>query len=173
MAKAKDCPECSWMEEEIKRLDKVVKKLRKSAATESPEGGLHYRNFEVVWAEYPEKKGKHDAWLKFKAQVKTPENLANIHKALENYKADMVKVREKHPERPWLHGGTWFNHRWEDFIGYQAPGVCVEPYKPNKVEALNPEEYVKPQDLKKLFKDFNRSLKSTPRASNKFVEPIK
>ena len=130
-------------------------------------------HFDSVWAEYPEKKGKHQAWLHFKAQVKTPEDLANIRKALDTYKADMAKVRQVHPERPWLHGSTWFNHRWEDFIDYQAPGKTATPYQPKKIEAPKPEECVDPKELQKMVKSFNRGLKSVPRASNKFVETLK
>lgn len=158
-------------------LDGIIKevvKLRKQIPKEDSQSVKAWRiHFDSVWAEYPEKKAKHAAWLHFKAQVKTPEDLANIRKALDGYKADMVKVRKDHPERPWLHGSTWFNHRWEDFIDYQAPGKCAEPYKPKKVEPLKREECVDPAELKKLVGDFNRKLKSTPRASNKFVEPLK
>jgi hypothetical protein len=156
----------------IIHLVKEVKKLRKLVPKDNRNMKTWRLNFDNLWACYPEKKGKHDAWLKFKTQVKTVEALLNITNALRNYIADMERVRKDHPERPWLHGSTWFNHRWEDFIDYQAPGVCAKLYTPNKVEASKPEECIPPDDLKNMLKDFNRSLKSTPRASNKFVEPL-
>ena len=156
-------------------LAKEVKRLRKQIPKDDSQSVKAWKiHFDSVWAEYPEKKGKHQAWLHFKAQVKTPEGLANIRKALDNYKADMAKVRQVHPERPWLHGSTWFNHRWEDFIDYKAPAKLQAPRpQSEKFEAPKAEECVDPAELKKLVSNFNRSLKSTPRASNKFVEPLK
>lgn len=104
----------TWITKEVKRLRKLVPKDDRNMK--------RWRAFfDSVWAEYPEKKGKHAAWLHFKAQVKTTKDLIDISAALENYKTDMERVREQHPERPWLHGSTWFNHRWEDFIDYTAP----------------------------------------------------
>lgn len=153
------------------RLIQEVKKLRKQIPKDSRNMKTWKLNFENVWNQYPEKKGKHNAWLHFKAQVRTPQALINITKALRNYKKDMVHVRKSHPERPWLHGETWFNHRWEDFIDYQAPEACAIPYKPNKVETPNRADCVPPEDLQKLVKDFNKGLKAVPRASTKFVEP--
>ena len=78
-------------------------------------------NFENIWKCYPEKKGKHAAWLSFKTQVWTVDAVININKALKNYIADMARVRESHPDRAWLHGSTWFNKRWEDYIDYKPP----------------------------------------------------
>lgn len=153
---------------------KEVVKLRKLIPKEDKRSLKALKiHFDSIWAEYPEKKGKHAAWGHFKAQVKTDDDVANIRKALVNYKADMIKVRAVHQERPWLHGSTWFNHRWEDFIDYQAPDKLEAVRTIEKVEPLKREDFVQPADLKKLVKDFNRKLKSAPRASNKFVEPIK
>lgn len=110
----KECGECHSLKAEIKRLRKLVPKDTRDMK--------RWRlNFEIVWDLYPEKKGKHAAWLSFKNQVKGNAAFLNITKALKNYMADMAHVREQHPERPWLHGSTWFNHRWEDFIDYKAP----------------------------------------------------
>ena len=72
--------------------------------------------FEKIWNDYPEKHGKDTAFLKFKAQIKTIEDFERITTALENYKIDMVRVRETHPERAWLYGQTWFFKRWKDYI---------------------------------------------------------
>lgn len=158
-------------------LDEIIKevvKLRKQIPKDDSQSVKAWKiHFDSVWAEYPEKKGKHAAWSHFKAQVKTPDDLASIRKALDNYKADMAKVRQVHPDRPWLHGSTWFNHRWEDFIDYQAPGKVVTPYQPKKVVPIKPEECVDPKELQKMVKKFNQGLKSVPKASNKFVEPLK
>jgi len=75
--------------------------------------------FEAIWERYPEKKGKHKAKNHFNAQVKTMEDYDNICKALDNYMIDVAHIRSSiHPSRPWQHGGTWFNHYWEDYIDY-------------------------------------------------------
>lgn len=158
-----------WLAEQVKRLRKKGAKKNVSSAKKS---GDRWDTFERLWNLYPEKKGKHKAWSHFNAQVKTPEDLNNFFGAVANYKKDMAKVRKDHPDRPWLHGDTFFNHRWEDFIDYQAPGKCVEPYKPNKPESLKREDCVPAEDLQKMVKKFNQGLKSVPKASTKFVEPL-
>lgn len=157
-------------------LDEIIRevvKLRKQLPKDDRNMKTWKLNFENIWAEYPEKKGKHAAWLSFKNQVKTTQALLNISKALANYKDDMARIRMDHPERPWLHGSTWFNRRWEDFIDYKAPGKLVKEYKPKKVVPIKPEECVDPKELQKMVKKFNQGLKSVPKASNKFVEPLK
>ncbi len=168
----KECEKCHWMPTEIQSLKAEIKRLKKQIPKDNRNMKTWKLNFENVWSEYPEKKGKHAAWLSFKNQVKTVEALLNISKALVNYKKDMAHIRKTHPERPWLHGSTWFNHRWEDFIDYNPPGVCAIPYTPNRVEPVKREECVPAEDLKKMVKKFNKSLKTVPKASNKFVEPL-
>ena len=159
-------------------LDEIIKevvRLRKAAPKDNRNMKTWEAAFDLIWDDYPEKKGKHAAWLSFKNQVKTHNDLVEIGVALRNYKADMALVRAAHPERPWLHGSTWFNHRWEDFIDYQAPGkiAAPEPTKTKQAEPVPKEDLIPASDLQAMLKNFNRKLKSAPRASNKFVEPIK
>ena len=156
----------------IKEVVKLRKQIPKDDSLSMKAWKIH---FDSVWAEYPQKIAKHAAWLHFKAQVKTPEDLANIRKALDNYKANMAQVRIESPERQWLHGSTWFNRRWEDFIDYQAPAQLAKP-PPAKTKQADPipeEDLIDPGKLQGLLKNFNRTLKSAPRASNKFVEQLK
>lgn len=78
--------------------------------------------FASIWSKYPEKKGKHQAWLKFKKQVVTDQDWLDILRALENYKNDMARIRANgHPDRRWQNGATWFNHNWKDYIEYKPP----------------------------------------------------
>jgi hypothetical protein len=79
-------------------------------------------NFEAIWAHYPEKKGKEKAFTHFKAQIKTAQDLWNVNVALKTYITDMARVRSNgHPDRAWLHGDTFFNKRWKDYIDYKPP----------------------------------------------------
>lgn len=78
--------------------------------------------FEIIWFQYPEKKGKHEAWIKFKNQVKTVQDWLDIQKALQNYIKDMERIRKAgHPDRRWQYGSTWFNHYWRDYVDYKPP----------------------------------------------------
>lgn len=115
--------------------------------------------FEKTWSEYPEKKGKDEAWIKFCNQVETLEDVENFRRALVNYKKDMVRVRKTVPDRQWLHGSTFFFRRWKDFLDYKPPGNRSKPHTPVKVDTPKAEDCVPAGDLKNLVKDFNKSLK--------------
>jgi hypothetical protein len=67
--------------------------------------------FARAWEAYPLKRGKHDAQRHFVAQVKSEERAQHVLRAIENYKAECAALN-----RPYQHGETWFNHRWEDFV---------------------------------------------------------
>ena len=77
------------------------------------------KEFEKLWKKYPRKKGKDRAYVHFTTQVRTPEDLININKAMNNYIAEIkrMKTEEQHVK----HGSTWFNHNWKDDIDYKPP----------------------------------------------------
>lgn len=93
----------------------------KGIKTSSANDDFWRDEFEKIWSQYPEKKGKEEAWVKFKAQVKSEQDLDNIHLALDNYKDDMDRVRKTHKDRAWQNGSTWFNNRWRDYVNYEPP----------------------------------------------------
>ena len=96
------------------------------------------QKFEEIWKPYPEKKGKEKAKGHFKAQVLTFEDFKNIQVALENYKVETARVRaSSHPDRAWMHGGTWFKFNWKDFIDYQPPEDTKEKTWSDKYEEKN------------------------------------
>lgn len=117
----------------------------KGIKTSCANDDLFRLEFEKIWSQYPEKKGKEEAWVKFKAQVKSEKDLDDINVALGNYKEDMDRVRKTHPERAWQNGSTWFNNRWRDYINYEpppAPKKEVGGLPPPDNDSLNHNELV-------------------------------
>lgn len=87
-----------------------------------PDAPNSRNNFEWLWNEYPEKKGKEKAWFKFKAQIKSPEDYENICVALANYKNDVKRIRlNGQPDLRWQYGSTWFHSNWKDYVDYRPP----------------------------------------------------
>jgi len=73
--------------------------------------------FEIIWGKYPRKLKKHIASLKFKKQVQAEQDWLDIQQALKNYIHDTEHIRANgHPDREWMHGSTWFNHVWKDYV---------------------------------------------------------
>lgn len=90
--------------------------------------------FEKIWKEYPHKRGKEKAWLKFKKQVVTEEDWVNIQTALTNYIAEVEHKRKNgHSDLDWQHGSTWFNNNWRDYVKMEVPAVSDNP---NEWEAI-------------------------------------
>lgn len=138
--------------EESRVEEKRVKPLRPGKP--DPNSETWRLHFENLWKDYPEKKGKHEAWIRFKKQVTTVEALFNITRALKNYKTDMERIKIDHPTRAWLHGSTWFNHRWSDFVNYRPPAQA-EPKtsfekKRNVVDRWAETREAKPDECKPI-----------------------
>lgn len=72
--------------------------------------------FNLIWGKYPRKMGKDAASDKFRVQVKTLQDWLDIQNALDNFvrKLQIDKTEEKFI----LHGSTWFNRRWHDWVNY-------------------------------------------------------
>lgn len=86
-------------------IQEVIKKIKKNKNYDS--------DFDLLWAIYPRRLGRKDAFRHFKASVKTEGDIANIKIALNNFIA-YIKA-EKTEEKYISHGSTWFNN-WEDWI---------------------------------------------------------
>lgn len=76
-------------------------------------------DFDSVWKEYPERKGKKQAERHFRASVKTDADLTALHTALEKYKAQVKANRDSGWSRPWMNGSTWFN-QWQDWVEHEV-----------------------------------------------------
>jgi tRNA U55 pseudouridine synthase TruB len=73
-------------------------------------------DFDALWAIYPNKLGKKQALLHFKASVKNEKNYEDIKKALNNY-IESIRGTEA---RFIKHGSSWFNN-WQDWVNYEKP----------------------------------------------------
>ncbi|MCH7628475.1 MAG: hypothetical protein IH997_07125, partial [Proteobacteria bacterium] len=110
--------------------------------------------FEKIWSNYPEKKGKEAAWIKFKNQVKTDADWEDIQKALINYKADVESIRNNgHSGRAWQNGSTWFNNNWRDYVNYKPPGEEGGP-----VEETEEEREAKTQAINENFERYEKKI---------------
>ncbi|GAG10247.1 unnamed protein product [marine sediment metagenome] len=96
----------------------------------------HKKEFDLIWQKYPRKIDKSIAFDRFKAQVKTEDDLQLIGVAVKKFAAEMEREA-----RPWdkiLYGGTWFNKRWRDWAEF------VPPKTPEEVRASKPFKMVCP-----------------------------
>lgn len=77
--------------------------------------------FEGVWGRYPRKLGRDAALKSFRSALKGGATTEQFGAALDRYIADL---REKRTGEEYiLHGSTWFNGRWKDWLDYKPPSV--------------------------------------------------
>lgn len=70
-------------------------------------------DFDLIWNDYPNKKGKAKSFAEYKKAIKAGVTNDTIHKGVTNYALE-VKNKRTAPEYI-AHGSTWFNNkRWED-----------------------------------------------------------
>lgn len=67
--------------------------------------------FAAIWADYPRRIGRKEAWRHFRATVKSTDDLTRIRAALAHYKAEIVGREQRFIQL----GRTWFN-QWEDWV---------------------------------------------------------
>ena len=69
-------------------------------------------DFELLWSDYPRKRGKKEALKHFRASVKNADDLDAIRKALDAYirEIDEQQIKERYIQ----YGATWFNN-WRDW----------------------------------------------------------
>ncbi len=91
-------------------------------------------DFDPVWALYPKKIGKKEAFGYFNTTVKDDKDRANIQKAIENYLKHIEA--EKVPTRYIKKGCNWFDD-WEDWVDFivEAPEPEPEKFKFHEVKA--------------------------------------
>lgn len=100
---------------EAKAVSEAKADTRKARVARTPE---YSEEFEKIWKEYPEAKGKKTAYGHFRASVKTDADLTNLHTALKNYKAQIQAHRDSGWARPWMNGSTWFN-KWDEWVNHK------------------------------------------------------
>ncbi len=74
------------------------------------------REFEEIWNRYPNKDGRKEAERHFMAGVKTPQDIADLEHALQNYLAHLKANSWKQPKS----GSTFFNN-WRDWTAWVEP----------------------------------------------------
>ena len=73
--------------------------------------------FESLWKLYPRKKGKSSVTKKAMKELQQA-GFETVKEAIENYKEEIRKNRTE--ERYILHGSTFFNGRWRDYIADES-----------------------------------------------------
>ena len=75
--------------------------------------------FEELWKLYPKKRGKSAVSKKAIKELKKA-GFDTVKRAIENYKAEIKKNRTQ--EQYIMHGSTFFNGRWRDYIESEVSG---------------------------------------------------
>jgi hypothetical protein len=78
-------------------------------------------DFDLVWSEYPRKRGREKALTHFNAQIKSRADFAALQSAIRNYRRETELLATE--EQFVLHGSTFFNARWRDYVD----GVWKQP----------------------------------------------
>lgn len=81
--------------------------------------------FEELWKLYPRKKGKSAISKKAMKELQKA-GFETVKRAIENYKEEIRKNRTE--ERYILHGSTFFNGRWRDYIADESEVTANDPY---------------------------------------------
>jgi len=141
---------CSTLKDKDKDKDKDIKRVKDNYIKSNI---TSVDNFENLWIKYPNSVGKKQALRHFKSSVKSPTDLENIKKALDNYlKTDNVK-------RGFIqNGSTWFNN-WQDYVNYVEPKKTID--NPNAKPSA-PKYRVDPEE-EKMAKEYRKRLKKVRR----------
>lgn len=121
----------------------------KTPPAPAPSPALNQSLFDEAWREYPRRIGKADAARHYRAQVKTRSEHEALLSAIRNYRQELQILGTE--ERFVMHGATFFNARWRDFID----GVWQSPSKgrPALASAPKPTVAKPPSEAERLFAD--------------------
>ena len=108
------------------------------------------KQFNELWAVYPNKQGKQKALMSYKKAVKSGVTFDEIMQGLQNYR---FYIEQKGVEQQYIkHGSTWFGQRgWED--DYTITERVKKPRNRN-INEMNNEvfvEFLKGEDLTKPY----------------------
>ena len=94
----------------------------------TPSGREVNAHFETLWALYPSKRGKNQVTAKAKRRLMQVDAAA-METAIARYVAE-VEVAPY--DRQWLNGSTWFNGRYQDYLGDDyAPKPVLSGARPS------------------------------------------
>lgn len=106
---------CNTEKEIEKELELEIEldKDAKPKNTPTMSASVLQNDFDLIWKDYPNKKGKSKAFAEYKKAIKAGVTNATIQTGVTNYALE-VKNKRTAPEYV-AHGSTWFsNKRWED-----------------------------------------------------------
>lgn len=104
-----------------KDIEKEIDKEKEKPSNKLPEKKLK-SDFESIWKEYPNKKGKAKAFTAYKKAIKDGVDNQTIINGISAYKKE-IDIKRTEPEYV-AHGSTWFSQkRWED--DYQTNGKVI------------------------------------------------
>lgn len=129
-----------------------IDKEQKKPVNKLPEKDLK-SNFDSIWKEYPNKKGKVKAFTSYKKAIKDGVDNQTIIDGISAYKKE-IEIKRTEPEYI-AHGSTWFSQkRWED--DYQTSGKVINstfaqeaPMSVDNLEVSDEEERMYQEYLKK------------------------
>ena len=138
-----------------KELDIDRDKEQKKPSNKLPEKDLK-SDFESIWKEYPNKKGKAKAFTAYKKAIKDGVDNQTIIDGISAYKKE-IEIKRTEPEYI-AHGSTWFGQqRWED--DYQTKGKVINsmfaqeaPTTADNIEVSDEEERMYQEYLRKQGK---------------------
>ena len=81
--------------------------------------------FEELWKLYPKKRGKSAVSKKAMKELQKA-GFDTVKRAIENYKAEIKKNRTQ--DQYIMHGSTFFNGRWRDYIADENEVTSNDPY---------------------------------------------
>jgi len=115
---------------------KEEKETNNSKAVSAPKVLEYDLQFEEAYASYPRKVGKKSGYKIYLREIKTPEDYANLKKAIFNYSEDLRRINAE-PGR--IKHFPTFMASWEDWINYENLVPKKTKYNPltGKVEEDN------------------------------------
>lgn len=93
--------------------------------------------FETIWKEYPNKKGKDKAFTYYKKARESGTSYDEVYTGLQNY---LKEIRIQRKERQFIkNGSTWFyNHSWNDEYNFDPPMMSNQKQLVN----INGKDYI-------------------------------
>ena len=135
-------------------IDKISKdnNVQDNSPSKMSESDL-VNDFESIWKEYPNKKGKAKAFTSYKKAIKDGVDNQTIINGISAYKKE-IEIKRTDPEYI-AHGSTWFSQkRWED--DYQTNGKVINstfaqeaPTSVDNLQVSDEEERMYQEYLKK------------------------
>ena len=139
-------------EEDKIRIEEDKKRINTNTVNKLPEKDLK-SDFDSIWKEYPNKKGKAKAFTSYKKAIKDGVDNQTIINGISAYKKE-IDIKRTEPEYV-AHGSTWFSQkRWED--DYQTNGKVINstfaqeaPTTADNIEVSDEEERMYQEYLRK------------------------